>query len=175
MIDAVVLQKFSDIGIPFFVMPKVTFRRYTESMLNKPHITKDSCVASCKEIYLKQKIADYVQYIGFPVHLKGYQYICAATFFLMTYPEDNPSVTKILYPEVAKKHKTTAVRVERAIRSAIEVAWDKYEDTIKNIIGCPFINYRPTNSEFLALVKRCCSREIYIPEEKTSAQELLVG
>ena len=90
-----------------------------------------------------------------PAHIKGYQYL--RTAILMTI-EDNEvinSVTKILYPSVAKQYQTTSSRVERAIRHAIEVAWDRGDvDTLNAYFGYTIQNTRgkPTNSEFIAMI-----------------------
>ncbi len=104
---------------------------------------------------MESQVTKIIHQIGVPAHIKGYQYLRSA--ILMTI-EDNEiinSVTKILYPSVAKKYQTTTSRVERAIRHAIEVAWDRGDiDTLNSYFGYTIQNNRgkPTNSEFIAMI-----------------------
>ena len=104
---------------------------------------------------IESQVTKIIHQIGVPAHIKGYQYLRSA--ILMTI-EDNDiinSVTKVLYPTVAKKYKTTTSRVERAIRHAIEVAWDRGDvDTLNSYFGYTIQNTRgkPTNSEFIAMI-----------------------
>jgi two-component system response regulator (stage 0 sporulation protein A) len=90
-----------------------------------------------------------------PAHIKGYQYLRTAILMTINDSEVINSVTKILYPSVAKKYQTTSSRVERAIRHAIEVAWDRGDlDTLQRFFGYTVSNTKgkPTNSEFIALI-----------------------
>ena len=92
---------------------------------------------------------------GVPAHIKGYQFLRDAILLTMNEPEYINAVTKRLYPEIAKKNGTTASRVERAIRHAIEVAWDRGDvDTLNSYFGYTIHNLRgkPTNSEFIAMI-----------------------
>ena len=104
---------------------------------------------------MEAQVTKIIHQIGVPAHIKGYQYL--RTAILMTI-EDNDiinAVTKILYPTVAKKYQTTTSRVERAIRHAIEVAWDRGDvDTLNSYFGYTIQNSRgkPTNSEFIAMI-----------------------
>lgn len=104
---------------------------------------------------MEAQVTKIIHQIGVPAHIKGYQYLRCA--ILMTI-EDNEiinSVTKILYPTVAKKYQTTTSRVERAIRHAIEVAWDRGDvDVLNSYFGYTIQNSRgkPTNSEFIAMI-----------------------
>jgi len=104
---------------------------------------------------LETQVTNILHRIGVPAHIKGYQYL--RTAILMTI-EDNDlinSVTKILYPAVAKKYQTTSSRVERAIRHAIEVAWDRGDiEVLNSYFGYTIQNNRgkPTNSEFIAMI-----------------------
>ena len=93
--------------------------------------------------------------IGVPAHIKGYQYLRDAIIMSVNDIEMLNSITKILYPTIAKKYQTTASRVERAIRHAIEVAWSRGKmDTIDALFGYTINNGKgkPTNSEFIALI-----------------------
>lgn len=108
-----------------------------------------------KEHDLEKDVTDIIHEIGVPAHIKGYQYLREA---IMLSVEDNEmlsAVTKILYPAIAKKYHTTSSRVERAIRHAIEVAWNRGNmDILDSMFGYT-INVgkgKPTNSEFIALI-----------------------
>ena len=93
--------------------------------------------------------------IGVPAHIKGYQYLRYAIILSVESPEVMSSVTKALYPAVAKKFQTTSSRVERAIRHAIEVAWDRGDvDVLSSYFGYTIQSSRgkPTNSEFIAMI-----------------------
>ena len=93
--------------------------------------------------------------LGLPAHIKGYQYLRDAIMMSVNDNEMLNSITKLLYPSIAKRHKTTPSRVERAIRHAIEVAWSRGKmDTIDALFGYTVSNGKgkPTNSEFVALI-----------------------
>ena len=93
--------------------------------------------------------------IGVPAHIKGYQFLRDAILLTMSDPEYINAVTKRLYPQIAKTNSTTPSRVERAIRHAIEVAWDRGDvDTLNSYFGYTIHNLRgkPTNSEFIAMI-----------------------
>jgi sporulation transcription factor Spo0A len=100
-------------------------------------------------------ISDIMRQIGVPAHIKGYHYLRTAIKYCLDDSEMLSSVTKILYPSVAKKYKTTSSRVERAIRHAIEVAWDRGDvDVLSSYFGYTIQSERgkPTNSEFIAMI-----------------------
>ena len=100
-------------------------------------------------------ISDVMRQIGVPAHIKGYQYLRTAIRLCINDNEMLGSVTKILYPTVAKEYKTTPSRVERAIRHAIEVAWDRGDvDVLSSYFGYTIQSQRgkPTNSEFIAMI-----------------------
>lgn len=100
-------------------------------------------------------VSDIMHQIGVPAHIKGYQYLRTSILMAIDDPEIMHSITKCLYPFVAKTYKTTASRVERAIRHAIEVAWDRGDvDILNAYFGYTIQNSRgkPTNSEFIAMI-----------------------
>lgn len=100
-------------------------------------------------------ISDIMRQIGVPAHIKGYQYLRMAIMLTVKDPELMHAVTKVLYPTVAKENNTTSSRVERAIRHAIEVAWDRGDvDVLSSYFGYTIQNSRgkPTNSEFIAMI-----------------------
>lgn len=104
---------------------------------------------------LESDVTNIIHEIGVPAHIKGYQYLRDAIIMSVNDNEMLNSITKILYPTIAKRHKTTPSRVERAIRHAIEVAWSRGKmDTIDELFGYTVCNGKgkPTNSEFVALI-----------------------
>lgn len=104
---------------------------------------------------LEKDVTDMIHEIGVPAHIKGYQYLREAIMMSVNEPDMLGSITKVLYPTIAKKYQTTPSRVERAIRHAIEVAWNRGRmETLDNLFGYT-INTgkgKPTNSEFIALI-----------------------
>jgi len=104
---------------------------------------------------LEMQVTEIIHQIGVPAHIKGYQYLRDAILMAIEDGEIINAVTKRLYPAVAKRHGTTSSRVERAIRHAIEVAWDRGDvDTLTAYFGYTIHNERgkPTNSEFIAMI-----------------------
>ena len=104
---------------------------------------------------MEAQVTKIIHQIGVPAHIKGYQYLRCAILMAIDDEEVINSVTKVLYPSVAKKYQTTTSRVERAIRHAIEVAWDRGDiDTLNSYFGYTIQNSRgkPTNSEFIAMI-----------------------
>lgn len=104
---------------------------------------------------IESQVTKIIHQIGVPAHIKGYQYLRTAILLTIQDSDIINSVTKVLYPSVAKKYATTTSRVERAIRHAIEVAWDRGDvDTLNSYFGYTIQNNRgkPTNSEFIAMI-----------------------
>ena len=104
---------------------------------------------------IETQVTQIIHQIGVPAHIKGYQYLRTAILLTVKDSDIINSVTKVLYPSVAKKYQTTTSRVERAIRHAIEVAWDRGDvDTLNSYFGYTIQNNRgkPTNSEFIAMI-----------------------
>ncbi len=104
---------------------------------------------------LESLVTSIIHEIGVPAHIKGYQYLREAIMMTVEDMDVINAVTKVLYPEVAKKFGTTASRVERAIRHAIEVAWDRGDlETLQKYFGYTVSNTKgkPTNSEFIAMI-----------------------
>ena len=104
---------------------------------------------------LEQDVTDMIHEIGVPAHIKGYQYLREAIMMAVDDPGMISSITKILYPTIAKRFQTTSSRVERAIRHAIEVAWSRGRmETLDALFGYTIDTGKgkPTNSEFIALI-----------------------
>lgn len=111
--------------------------------------------ARVKKENLEVVVTEMIHQLGVPAHIKGYHYLRAAILASLEDQALLESVTKMLYPTVAKKFDTTSSRVERAIRHAIEIAWDRGDlDTINSFFGYTVNNCKgkPTNSEFIALL-----------------------
>ncbi|MBQ3378260.1 MAG: sporulation transcription factor Spo0A [Clostridia bacterium] len=107
------------------------------------------------ELSLEAQITKIMHELGVPAHIKGYQYMREAIMMAVEDMEVINSITKLLYPSVAKRFQTTPSRVERAIRHAIEVAWDRGDiDALDSIFGYTIQNEKgkPTNSEFIAMI-----------------------
>ena len=123
--------------------------------------TKDVKIVNSEENFaisqskLEVTVTDIIHEIGVPAHIKGYQYLRSSIIMAVNDMDILNSITKQLYPTIAKEHSTTPSRVERAIRHAIEVAWGRGKtDTIDALFGY-FTNTgkcKPTNSEFIALI-----------------------
>ncbi len=131
----------------------------------KNHLNKKSVEAGKRGVYeknagrrehdLETDVTNIIHEIGVPAHIKGYQYLREAIVMSVNDIDMLNSITKILYPTIAKEYQTTPSRVERAIRHAIEVAWSRGKmDTIDELFGYTIHNGKgkPTNSEFIALI-----------------------
>ncbi len=104
---------------------------------------------------LESQVTAIIHEVGVPAHIKGYQYLREAIIIAVNDMDVINAVTKVLYPEVAKRFNTTPSRVERAIRHAIEVAWDRGDlETLQKYFGYTVSNAKgkPTNSEFIAMI-----------------------
>lgn len=130
---------------------------HIQSMLSRK--SREATVAAIKTADktpdIESQVTQIIHQIGVPAHIKGYQYLRTAILLTVQDSDIINSVTKVLYPSVAKKYSTTTSRVERAIRHAIEVAWDRGDvDTLNSYFGYTIQQGRgkPTNSEFIAMI-----------------------
>lgn len=152
-------NELSDAGAQYCVLKPLDYtilheriRRIYDSRIKDGRYT--ASVSDTTE-NLEAQVTKVIHQIGVPAHIKGYQYL--RTAILMTIADNDiiNAVTKVLYPSVAKKYATTSSRVERAIRHAIEVAWDRGDiDVLNSYFGYTIHNNRgkPTNSEFIAMI-----------------------
>ena len=104
---------------------------------------------------IEKRVTDIMKEVGVPAHIKGYQYVRCSIIYVLENPETIGSVTKVLYPSVAKEFGTTASRVERAMRHAIDVAWSRGDAYVfQKYFGSTIDpnRGRPTNSEFIAML-----------------------
>ena len=136
------------------IKTKILTRYYFNSEDGKG-VYRIYCLEKMAKYNLESDVTNIIHEIGVPAHIKGYQYLRDAIMMSVDDKEMLNSITKILYPSIAKQHGTTPSRVERAIRHAIEVAWSRGKvDTIDELFGYTVHNGKgkPTNSEFVALI-----------------------
>lgn len=150
------MQKAMDLGAKYYLLRPLDYSVLID-------IVRENAVEK-RKMHTKGKMGEYntelritetIQRVGIPAHIKGYHYIRTAITMMTEDMELAHSVTKILYPAVAKKFDTTPQRVERAIRHAIEVAWNRGDPAVLNemfgyTIDCE--RGKPTNSEFIAMI-----------------------
>lgn len=155
------ISKSSELGADYFVIKPIDLGGLLNIIngLLKPVSKKSSeCYnlsSVSNEINLDSEITALLHEIGVPAHIKGYMYLREAITMVYNNIDILGCITKVLYPMVAKKYKTTSSRVERAIRHSIEVAWNRGNvDAISQIFSYT-ISYnksKPTNSEFIAMI-----------------------
>ena len=145
-------------GADYYMMKPcktATVMERVRQMANLLQPEEDPQRQGAREQNLERTVTAIIHEIGVPAHIKGYQYLREAIVIAVDDMEVINAVTKILYPEVAKRFGTTASRVERAIRHAIEVAWDRGDlETLQKYFGYTVSNSKgkPTNSEFIAMI-----------------------
>lgn len=149
------IEKATELGAIYYMAKpfdeKVFYKRFCE-VLNSKSKGKESKLGS-KEI--EEKITNVFITVGIPAHIKGYQFLREAIKMAIDEPEIINSITKRLYPSIADKFETSSSKVERAIRHAIEVAWNRGKiENINSLFGVKVYgeNEKPTNGEFIALV-----------------------
>jgi len=160
-----VMKQAVDLGASYFMLKPFEFERLVTQIkqvaAKKGFVQEEPIKANPEKDALKNKrfidntITNVIKEIGVPAHIKGYSYLREAIQMVYSDVELLGSITKVLYPEIAKKFQTTPSRVERAIRHAIEVAWNRgnYE-TISKLFGYTVhhLKSKPTNSEFIAMI-----------------------
>ena len=150
----------SELGVSFYLRKPVDLQSLTERVLKyggqRRTFGKTPAVrVPDASLEIEMRVTNIIHQIGVPAHIKGYQYLREAIIMTIQDMEAINAITKILYPTVAKKFKTTPSRVERAIRHAIEVAWDRGDvDTLQEYFGFTVSGTKgkPTNSEFISMV-----------------------
>ncbi len=146
-------------GADYYFLKPIELNMLAQRLTQILKWTKDGDKGNLSKGVMKESveivITDIMREIGVPAHIKGYHYLRQAIKLTVDDPELMQAVTKILYPTIAKTNKTTSSRVERAIRHAIEVAWDRGDvDVLSSYFGYTIQNSRgkPTNSEFIAMI-----------------------
>ena len=158
------MNKVSQLGADYFIVKPIDLNslQNTINSLLKEGVNKGSTInlknapiTKTNEKSLDTEITELLHEIGVPAHIKGYMYLRESITMVYNNVEILGGITKVLYPTVAKKYKTTSSRVERAIRHSIEVAWNRGNvDAISQIFAYT-ISYnksKPTNSEFIAMI-----------------------
>lgn len=158
-----VTKKAVELGASYFILKPfdmdnlVNNIRQVAGRKKQGYTTKrpNSYNSNKKVLNLDQNITSIIHEIGVPAHIKGYMYLREAITMVYNDIDLLGCITKVLYPDIAKKFKTTSSRVERAIRHAIEVAWSRGNiDSISSLFGytVSMSKAKPTNSEFIAMV-----------------------
>ena len=146
------------LGVDYFMLKPCRLESLMGRIRQLSTLTAEDTVSQVEESdrqKLEVTITSIIHDIGVPAHIKGYQYLREAISLAVEDMDVINAVTKVLYPAVAKKYATTASRVERAIRHAIEVAWDRGDlETLQKYFGYTVSNSKgkPTNSEFIAMI-----------------------
>lgn len=147
-----VAAKTAELGADYFL----TKPNQGQAVVERIRLLKNSSTVTPKAYQnLETLVTSIIHEIGVPAHIKGYQYLREAIMIAVEDMDVINAVTKVLYPEVAKRYGTTPSRVERAIRHAIEVAWDRGDlETLQKYFGYTVSNAKgkPTNSEFIAMI-----------------------
>lgn len=150
-------QKMMQAGANYYFLKPVNTQTLAQRTVQLTQWQSESTTIVAKDLAhnLEVVVSDIMRQIGVPAHIKGYQYLREAILLCVNDNDMLGSVTKLLYPTVAKTFLTTSSRVERAIRHAIEVAWDRGDvDVLSSYFGYTIQNQRgkPTNSEFIAMI-----------------------
>lgn len=159
------IQKAFNMGVSYYMLKPINYEilehRLSEivkdEFLSKEKLSSPVTTNSFKpkNKQLDERITNIFITVGIPAHIKGYQFLREAIKMAIDSPEIINSITKKLYPSIADKFETSASKVERAIRHAIEVAWNRGKiENINNLFGIRVYgnNEKPTNGEFIALV-----------------------
>lgn len=147
------MQKAMDLGAEYYLLRPLEYSVIAD-IIRENAKSRRKGTAKCG-YNTELRITETIQRVGIPAHIKGYHYIRTAIIMMTEDMELAHSVTKILYPAVAKKFDTTPQRVERAIRHAIEVAWNRGDPAVLNEMFGYTIDAdrgKPTNSEFIAMI-----------------------
>ncbi len=142
-------------GASYFVLKPYSITDLCENIIGMVRKDNDKNPIVLDAFGIEVRVTEILHEIGVPAHIKGYHYLRDSIIMSVEHPEIINAVTKQLYPSVAKKYQTTSSRVERAIRHAIEVAWDRGDiDVLNSYFGYTIHNDRgkPTNSEFIAMI-----------------------
>lgn len=154
------LTEVSDAGADYCILKPINYPGLTERIRRlvrqrEANASRSENIYDRENVELETQVTKIIHQIGVPAHIKGYQYLRTAIIMTVNDNDVINSVTKVLYPTVAKRYSTTSSRVERAIRHAIEVAWDRGDvDVLNSYFGYTIQTNRgkPTNSEFIAMI-----------------------
>lgn len=155
-----VIDEARSLGVDYFMLKPFDVKSLIDRIMSKPAkneatIHKLPLRSTNPDVDIEIRVTEIIHEIGVPAHIKGYQYLRDAIIMTVNDMDVINAITKILYPSVAKRYQTTSSRVERAIRHAIEVAWDRGDlDTLQSFFGYTVSNAKgkPTNSEFISMI-----------------------
>ncbi len=150
-----VIRTVSEYGVSYFILKPFELTELEKRVLECMKRTKSSSILDLYHNNLQISITKVLHELGIPSHIKGYQYIREGISLIYERPEIIGGITKELYPEIAEKFDTTVSRVERAIRHAIEVSWNRGSwQLMEEIFGhsVDIDKAKPTNSEFIVTV-----------------------
>ena len=142
-------------GVRYFISKPCGLQTVAERALEIVDTERTAKRTRYPQANVEALVTSMIHEIGVPAHVKGYQYLREAIMIAVDDMDVINAITKVLYPQVAKKFSTTSSRVERAIRHAIELAWDRGDlETLQKFFGYTVSNTKgkPTNSEFIALI-----------------------
>lgn len=148
-------RQVMEAGASYFAIQPYNKAEMIDRILALTGASSHAAAAGTSRSDLRIQVTEILHQIGVPAHIKGYHYLRDSIIMAIEEPETINAVTKQLYPSVAKQYETTSSRVERAIRHAIEVAWDRGDvDVLNSYFGYTIHNTRgkPTNSEFIAMI-----------------------
>ena len=150
------IRKVGEYGVKYFILKPFDFKDFEKKILDLVEGNKmQSQVIDLHDHNIQISITKILHQLGIPSHIKGYQYIREAISLVYTNPNLIGGITKELYPEIGHKYKTSVSRVERAIRHAIEVSWNRGSwDLMEEIFGhsVDIDKAKPTNSEFIVTI-----------------------
>ena len=152
------VNKSINMGVDYYMRKPVSLDvivKRINDLLIQDNVKKGNFLLKGEDREIEEKITNIFISVGIPAHIKGYQFLREAIKLAMINPDIINSITKKLYPSIAEKFDTSASKVERAIRHAIEVAWNRGKiENINSVFGLTIYtdNEKPTNGEFIALV-----------------------
>lgn len=149
------IAKAMSLGADYYMMKPVSMANLSARVFDSPAKRREGAVSALRSKSMDEKITNVFITVGIPAHIKGYQFLREAVKMAIVNPDIINSITKRLYPDVAAKFSTSPSKVERAIRHAIEVAWNRGKiENINSLFGVRVYSQheKPTNGEFIALV-----------------------
>ena len=152
-----IIQSALNKGASYYMVKPMNFSLLKERLLDldREEVRSGTIFGKGKEVSVEEKISKIFINVGIPPHIKGYSYLREGVKMAVENPDIINNITKKLYPMIGEKYSTTASKVERAIRHAIEVAWNRGRiDSLNSILGVrAYVGAeKPTNGEFIALI-----------------------
>ncbi len=149
------IRNVSEFGVKYFVLKPFDLKELEKRIMAVTNKNKSTEIINLQDTGMQMKISKILHELGIPSHIKGYQYIRDAINMVYENPSLIGGITKELYPEIGEKYDASVTRVERAIRHAIEVSWNRGDwDLMEEIFGhsVDIDKAKPTNSEFIVTI-----------------------